>query len=99
MRVNDAMRKSFLSVLISTPLATALAAVSIVITFLVAVSAVTDGRASTAVPLGLIMALLIAAVATVAATRPAPDDRGHRRTSVTKPGDDEQPEAHSPRPR
>ncbi len=92
MRVNGVMRKSFFSGLLSAPLAATLAAVSVVITFLVALGAVTGGRASTAVPLGLIMALLIAAVATVAATRPAPRHRDHPPTSVTRPGDEQQPQ-------
>jgi len=63
----------------SAPLMAALAVVSIAITLIVALGTVRDGRLPASGSIGLVCALVLAAVAVAEASRPARSDRMRRK--------------------
>jgi hypothetical protein len=67
-------------VIASAPLMAAMAVISIVITLVVALGTVHDGRLPASGSIGLVCALVLAAVAVAEASRPARSERMRRRT-------------------
>jgi hypothetical protein len=70
----------------SAPVMATLAVSSIVITLVVALGTLSDGRLPASGSIGLVCALVLAAVAVAEASRPARSDRMRRRT--VRPGSD-----------